>query len=231
MSLRSISATWDHSKAQRSDLLLLLAIADEAHDDGTASPDLKSLMDKSRLSRRKVQGACRRLEALGELAIDRLPGRYGTNRYRLILPGLKTGEGRIPCPSEGRIPRPPGAHSTTSRGARNAPNYPSTDKNRDRETAGRSDAQQILSLCWPAGFTEGQRQQTLNAVETAHDMGMPYAWIAKALDGEHRGARTPWAKCDQLKDDWIRRSNRSRAQVQKQYADAVLVEAGAGKEA
>lgn len=78
MSVRVMSYVWELSQAKGSQLLLLLAIADYAGDDGLAWPGLETLAHKSRLSKRQVIRIVQELENMGELYI--LKGlRY--NRY------------------------------------------------------------------------------------------------------------------------------------------------------
>lgn len=77
MSINVMSAIWKSSQATGGELLVLLAIADFADDDGMAYPSVSTLGKKSRLSARQVQRAIRRLTALGELAIETGKGRMG----------------------------------------------------------------------------------------------------------------------------------------------------------
>lgn len=84
MSIRVVSAVWERSRAKGSGLLLLLAIADFAHDDGTgAYPSSETLAAKIRMSPRQVRNLVATLEGLGELAVTREPG--GVNRYTVLV--------------------------------------------------------------------------------------------------------------------------------------------------
>ena len=84
MSIRVVSAVWEQSRAKGSGLLLLLAIADFAHDDGTgAYPSNETLAAKIRMSPRQVRNLVGALESLGELAVQRDPG--GVNRYTVLV--------------------------------------------------------------------------------------------------------------------------------------------------
>lgn len=105
MSIRVMSLVWEHSEQKEGALLVLLALADFAHDDGTmAFPSIKTLAKKARLSDRSVQYALRKLEEDGEIE------RTGTHQsgvaiYRVILgvqnlhggaksaPGAKSAQG------------------------------------------------------------------------------------------------------------------------------------------
>lgn len=85
MSIKRMSAVWDVSIHKGSNLLLLLAIADNANDQGYAWPGIDYLAQKTRLSRSTVIRNTKVLEESGELYVDHntRPG----NRY-IVLPGL-----------------------------------------------------------------------------------------------------------------------------------------------
>lgn len=85
MSIRVMSLVWEHSKQQGSALLVLLAIADFADDDGYCYPSVERLAHKSRMSVRNVRYILRQLEESGELVIERGGGRRRPNRYRVMV--------------------------------------------------------------------------------------------------------------------------------------------------
>lgn len=70
MSVRVLSWVWDHSGAKGNDLLVLLAIADNANDEGTAYPGVTLLARKTKLHSRTVQRSLRTLRTHGELKIE-----------------------------------------------------------------------------------------------------------------------------------------------------------------
>lgn len=84
---------WTSSQSGGADRLVLLAIADNASDDGTdAWPSIDTLARKAHISSRTVQRCIDRLEALGELKVDRNAGgnlntqsNRRPNRYSIIL--------------------------------------------------------------------------------------------------------------------------------------------------
>lgn len=122
MSIRVMTRVWDHSKASEGALLVLLAIADCAHEDGTGAwPSLAEIGRKARLSERGVRYALRKLEEAGELAIEYQAGPGGCNRYAVTmrpdpgtpLPGADIAGGSpLPptpephCPPEGQPTAP-----------------------------------------------------------------------------------------------------------------------------
>jgi hypothetical protein len=54
MSISIMTLVWSESQHKGSELLLLLAIADNANDQGIAYPSLRTLAKKTRMSRRNV---------------------------------------------------------------------------------------------------------------------------------------------------------------------------------
>ena len=88
MSQGSSSYVWENSKASGNDLLVLLAIADEANDEGkNAFPSVRRIARKARCHTETVSECTKRLEALGELVVERpeKQGRGRYNRYTLIM--------------------------------------------------------------------------------------------------------------------------------------------------
>ena len=76
MSIRCMTRVWAASQAKGSALLLLLAIADHAHDDGGGAwPSQATLARKTRLTSRQVRRLMRKLEDSGELQVQKRPGR------------------------------------------------------------------------------------------------------------------------------------------------------------
>jgi len=87
MSIKAMSMVWERSKQSGSALLMLLAIADYAKDDGTdAWPSLATLARKTRMSRRNAIEIVKKLEEAGELQVRRGAGPRGCNFYDIISP-------------------------------------------------------------------------------------------------------------------------------------------------
>lgn len=110
---------WDHSSAKGTDRLVLLAIADNAADDGgNAYPSMRRLVAKTQLDERTVQRALKRLVLLGELSIRYGAGDHGQNIYRIrMAPRQDAAPGATPPPAE----RPPRQDATTPPGRESAP--------------------------------------------------------------------------------------------------------------
>ena len=86
MSIRMMNDVWKYAPAKGSELLLLLAIADFADDDGrNAWPSMSTLAKKTRLSERAVRYIIKELEERGLLEVKYNAGRKNTNRYVIIL--------------------------------------------------------------------------------------------------------------------------------------------------
>ncbi|RTL30700.1 MAG: helix-turn-helix domain-containing protein [Burkholderiales bacterium] len=89
MSVRTMAAVWAHSKHGGTELLIMLAIADFADDAGNAYPAVGTLAEKCRMSGRNVNHLLQNLRGSGELEVRQNEGPRGTNRYRIVLPGLE----------------------------------------------------------------------------------------------------------------------------------------------
>jgi hypothetical protein len=122
-----MTAVWDHSTHEQGTLLVLLALADHAHDDGTgARPSNATIQKKSRLKERQVRYALRALEASGEIVPD---GRHssGATIYRIVLPGIggQLLPGANTAPQQPTAP-PPGNPVPLDPGSGVPPNRPLT---------------------------------------------------------------------------------------------------------
>ena len=81
-----MSQVWKHSKHAGGSLLVLLALADFANDEGICYPAQKTLAKKSRLSGRQVRRTVGEIVGSGELAIVRAGrGRGLKTVYRVIV--------------------------------------------------------------------------------------------------------------------------------------------------
>jgi hypothetical protein len=96
---------WEESPTKGTELLTLLAIADNAADDGSnAWPSLATLARKTRLEERSVRRIIRRLEKGGHLVIEVAAGPHGTNRYTVVMTPDRLSGGpnapRTDCPPD-----------------------------------------------------------------------------------------------------------------------------------
>ena len=86
MSVKVTTWVWEHSASRGPARLVLLAIADNAHDDGAqAWPSITTLVRKTGLAERTVQVALNALQAIGELQVDHNAGPRHCNLYRILM--------------------------------------------------------------------------------------------------------------------------------------------------
>ena len=98
MSIRVMNEVWESRKFEGNQLLLLLALADFASDDGgNVFPSVEKMAEKTRASRRTVQRNLRKLEDEGVLIEVRPASQRFPAEYRIVLEALRRppeGEGR-----------------------------------------------------------------------------------------------------------------------------------------
>ncbi len=82
MSIKRMTDVWDKSTHTSSDLLLLLALADMANEDGHCWPGIETLCKKTRLSESTVIRRTRAIEKSGELIVKR--NRRHGNKYLVV---------------------------------------------------------------------------------------------------------------------------------------------------
>lgn len=91
MGVKTTSKVWEWSKAQGTDRLVMLALADFCDDCDECFPGIARIAKKCAVSERTVQRSFRSLEDLGELMILEKMGMKtnggATNRFRLVLKG------------------------------------------------------------------------------------------------------------------------------------------------
>lgn len=88
MSVRTSATVWERSQQSGTELLMLLAIADFADDNGNAYPSVTTLATKCRTTPRHANRILAALRSSGELEIRMNKGPRGTNRYRITLSGM-----------------------------------------------------------------------------------------------------------------------------------------------
>lgn len=83
-----MSRVWEQSQHSGAHLLMMLAIADFADDQGFASPSVAMLAEKCRVQLRAANYTLAVLKSSGELKVQQGGGTCGTNLYRVVL-GLR----------------------------------------------------------------------------------------------------------------------------------------------
>lgn len=85
MAIRLMTVVWDDGSLPRGDVLLMLALADHANDDGLSFPSIARLARRTRSSPSTVRRHLRSLQAEGRLVVE---AREGTsNLYHIVLHG------------------------------------------------------------------------------------------------------------------------------------------------
>ncbi len=87
MSIKIMSRVWERSGTGGSQLLLLLAIADNANDSGVAWPGQKYLADKIRMVKRSIPRLAAKLNKSGELFINDQSSTGHVTRY-IVTTGM-----------------------------------------------------------------------------------------------------------------------------------------------
>ncbi|MCY1664598.1 helix-turn-helix domain-containing protein [Rhizobium sp. SL86] len=90
MSIKVMSLVWSKAPVQGGELLLLLALADNANDHGAAFPSVPYLASKARMSDRNVQLCIRKLADSGFILIRPNAGPSGANKYVIDLRKLES---------------------------------------------------------------------------------------------------------------------------------------------
>lgn len=116
MSIKIMTSVWENSKARGTCLLLLIALADSANDEGISWPSQKTLAKKIRMSDRNVRHLIEHLIEINEISIDHRRGR--SNYYKIMTPEVHFRGDRKPTSA---VPR----KSTSDRTVRGAQKEPS----------------------------------------------------------------------------------------------------------
>lgn len=87
VSLSATSQVWAHSRQESGNLLVLLALADYADDEGFCFPSVPSLAGRARITVRHCQRILAGLVASGELVKLETGGGAKSTRYRVIFRG------------------------------------------------------------------------------------------------------------------------------------------------
>ncbi len=138
MSIKVMSHIWEKSKQRGSALLMLLAIADNANDQGEAWPSVETLAKKTRMSERNAQYIIRKLEEAKELAVQERDG--SSSLYTIPVPwrtkkiktrrkqqGVKAASGVQPASPPGAKAFTPGVQPASPPGVQPASPKPSIE--------------------------------------------------------------------------------------------------------
>lgn len=152
MSVHISSWVWKHSWHSGSDLLILLAMADMANDEGLCWPSVATLCERGRMSERNVQYSLRKLEDSGSITTVQRRGRAShyyvqTEGVQPIAPVQSNGEGVQPI-------APPGATAIAPE-----PSGTVIENHQATKKAGRR-TQPVIRAAAPEEFSEFDRMLT-----------------------------------------------------------------------
>lgn len=222
MSLKAMNWVWDHSPARGTELLMLLAIADNAADDGTnAFPSVRTLARKTRLDDRTVQRIIGRLVEQRQLGVETRGGR-AANRYSVLMgenlstppanrhprqgaaggtdatPGVA--QLRHPTPGTATPPEPPGTVLEPSSPDGVGPMRLAKSEAEEAEYAKDIDA--VLDELGPAWrLTPKQRQRLAPKVVEALAAGWSARKLSAHLGANPEGVKSPAAVLSARLDD------------------------------
>lgn len=100
MSVRALSHVWQHSQQKGGNLLVLLALADFADDEGVSWASASKIAEKSRLDERHARRILRELESAGEITVERRLRDNGscTSSLFRVAPDKMSAQGVKPHP-------------------------------------------------------------------------------------------------------------------------------------
>ena len=81
MSIKLMTYVWDHSNHSGTELLMLLALADHANDDGICWPSIARLAARCRIQPRQAINVLHKLEQAGDITVQRGGGRGLVSHY------------------------------------------------------------------------------------------------------------------------------------------------------
>lgn len=98
MSIKIMNAVWESGPTDHTSLLVLLAMADIADEDGRLWPSVARIAEKARMSERNARRIIRLLEADGWLETTVNRGRNNTSSYRVNTDKITGQNNRTNCP-------------------------------------------------------------------------------------------------------------------------------------
>jgi Helix-turn-helix domain len=81
MSIKLMTHVWDHGQHSGTELLMLLALADHANDDGICWPSIARLAARCRIQPRQAINVLHKLEQAGDITVQRGGGRGMVSHY------------------------------------------------------------------------------------------------------------------------------------------------------
>ena len=100
MSIRIMSQVWDNGPEDKAELVVMLALADFADDEGKCWPSGDAIGKKARMSERNARRILRKLEVDGYLKTIEGGGRHGCSQYRINPDKMSPGQNVPPGQNE-----------------------------------------------------------------------------------------------------------------------------------
>lgn len=188
MSIRLMSEVWDRADASQTSLLVLLAIADFASEEGVCWPSIAVLARRARTSERHVQRVLTDLEATGWVSRNDRKGHSTVYRITPPTPDVEVTRGRHPGHPTPDTQVTPGVTPRSPRTTKEPSPEPSREPT---QAARRSRAAEVE----PAGFAEFwaayPRKTGKDAARRAWAKATERAEVRTLLDGVQRYATDP----------------------------------------
>lgn len=111
MSIKVMTRVWEFAPVRGGALLVLLALADYANDNGLCWPSVESIAEKARLRERQTRQILKDLHDGGLITREKGTGPYGANMYKVLMgaeiaPLQKPAQGVRPTAKRGAAHRP-----------------------------------------------------------------------------------------------------------------------------
>ena len=211
MSLRALTWVLYESKSEGNARLVMLALADNADEEGACWPAIPTIAHKARVSERTVQRCLRELAESGELVVAIGGGGRASNHYQLVM---SSGDNLSP------LEEPRGDNLTPLKGPRgdssDTPGVtavsPEPSKNRKRESKAatplpkdwkRSEADRAWQYerdipdSFGASSTERFRNYWHGNGKPMKDWSMTWRnWVSRDWDRLYDSQRTQWRSRD-----------------------------------
>lgn len=179
--------------------LVLLAIADNANDDGVCWPSLATIAHKANISREYTKQLVKELEEEGYLEITHRKNpdnRYATNIYK-VIPVIDR-EAGTPTPADGEAGLPRGREAGTPRVGRQASPEPPIEPSL-RTTTALSDRPNIFVLYENNfGTIQGSLVDELKDAESTY----PDEWITEAFKIAAANNARRWSYVSSILKRW-----------------------------
>lgn len=177
MSVRASAAVWhDALDIKGSSLLVLLALADHADDEGRCWPSIARIARMARVERRAAQYAVKKLREMGVLRVNQNMGRHGSNEYQILIPALNV-EARQQVKGGGAKYAPPVHHGAP-------PPCTTVHPNRHRTVRDGDDANAVLDLMMEeAGLAPKRRAEMAAALIVWRGLSLDLDQIRDVIRG------------------------------------------------